>query len=580
MLRKLSIFNFRGFDSHELSFAATNVMVGKNNAGKSTIVEALRLISIISERCKNLSYIAPPPWTGIPKRQIGVAPSLQNLEINFDSIFFQYREPPARITAEFTTGASISIYLERQDRVFAVLKDADERIVTTRSAAAAANIPGVAIMPQVTPVQRTESVLNRDYVRRSVSSHLASSHFRNQLLVFSPLFERYQAAVEETWPGVRVTALDIEGQAPEQTIHLQIRNDDFVAEVGAMGHGLQMWLQTIWFLTREHAAQTVILDEPDVYMHADLQRKIVRFLRNRFQQVLVTTHSVEIMSEVQPEEIVVIDRRVPKSAPATSIPAVQGLIDSIGSTHNLQFARLWRARKFIFVEGNDLSILKQVQNRLYPQSALPIDVIPNTQIGGWGGWGYVVGSAKTLKNAVGENVVPYCVLDSDYKTTTAIEERRAEAKRAGIELHVWKRKEIESYLLIASCIQRIVVKRAAKRTIPTSEAEFDAKMREIAESLREEMFDATSTELINENRAGGLTSANKRAREQLRDREEEIGLLGMAPAKKVLARLSEWMQEEYGVPISAMAIAYEMTEDEMPQEIKDVVRAIETSGEL
>lgn len=233
-----------------------------------------------------------------------------------------------------------------------------------------------------------------------------------------------------------------------------------------MGHGLQMWLQTMWFLTRSQRSPTIILDEPDVYMHADLQRRIIRFLKSGFPQVLLTTHSVEIMSEVQPEDILIIDRNSGQSAPAASVPAVQSLIDNVGSAHNIQFARLWNARKFILIEGEDLGILKQIQNILFPDSEAPIDTIPNMQIGGWGGWPYVIGSTMMLKNSLGEKVTTYCLLDSGYHTDTAIDARIDEAKGHGIQLHVWARKEIESYLLVPTAIHRLIEGRIAKRTSP------------------------------------------------------------------------------------------------------------------
>lgn len=120
MLDRLEIENFRGFSQHSLPFSALTVIVGKNNAGKSTVVEALRLISLVTERYRNLTYREPPAWSGSPRRTFGVSPSLRNLEINFDSIFHQYGEPPAKIKAEFKNGESVTVYLESEDRVFAV----------------------------------------------------------------------------------------------------------------------------------------------------------------------------------------------------------------------------------------------------------------------------------------------------------------------------------------------------------------------------------------------------------------------------------------------------------------------------
>jgi predicted ATPase len=147
----------------------------------------------------------------------------------------------------------------------------------------------------------------------SLSSRLAPIHFRNQLNLLYDLFTDFQAAVESTWGGLRVVELTGQGGKPQGDLYLQIRDGDFVGEVSTMGHGVQMWLQTIWFLVRSRASDTLILDEPDVYMHADLQRKLIRYLRGLKKQVIVTTHSTEIMSEVSPEDVVVVDRDQPVS---------------------------------------------------------------------------------------------------------------------------------------------------------------------------------------------------------------------------------------------------------------------------
>ena len=48
---------------------------------------------------------------------------------------------------------------------------------------------------------------------------------------------------------------------PGDPLFLHVRNEEFVGEVAKMGHGLQMWLQTMWFLTRARDASTLILDE-------------------------------------------------------------------------------------------------------------------------------------------------------------------------------------------------------------------------------------------------------------------------------------------------------------------------------
>ena len=111
-------------------------------------------------------------------------------------------------------------------------------------------------------------------------------------------------------------------------------------------------------LTRARNAKTIILDEPDVYMHADLQRRLIRFVRSRFPLVIITSHSTEMMPEVEPENIIVVDETQSQSTAADTLPAVQSVLSGIGSAHNIHLARLWRAKRFLLVEGNVLNYCK------------------------------------------------------------------------------------------------------------------------------------------------------------------------------------------------------------------------------
>lgn len=55
MLKTLRLRNFRAFADHTVPLKKLTLLVGENNAGKSTVVEALRLIAIITHRYRRLS---------------------------------------------------------------------------------------------------------------------------------------------------------------------------------------------------------------------------------------------------------------------------------------------------------------------------------------------------------------------------------------------------------------------------------------------------------------------------------------------------------------------------------------------
>ncbi len=45
MLTELRLINFRCFKDHVIPLRRNTIIVGKNNAGKSTVIDALRLVS-------------------------------------------------------------------------------------------------------------------------------------------------------------------------------------------------------------------------------------------------------------------------------------------------------------------------------------------------------------------------------------------------------------------------------------------------------------------------------------------------------------------------------------------------------
>jgi energy-coupling factor transporter ATP-binding protein EcfA2 len=569
VISELYLKNFRGFEDHVVPLRPLTIIVGQNNAGKSTIVEALRLVSIVVNRFKGDLANIPARWE-FPKNSKRGQHPFKNLEINLQSVFYIYGEPPAVIVATFTTGEAIEITIW-SDQIIAKRARSKVRSVDPTG------LSRVSILPQVAPVAREERVLTEDYVRSAISSALAPLHFRNQLHFLSEYFPAFKDAAERTWPGLRINGLETTGALPDPIfLSLYVEDRHFPAEIAWMGHGLQMWLQTMWFLSRAKDHETVILDEPDVYMHADLQRRLVRFIRNRHQQTIIATHSSEIMAEVLPENILVIDRSRSQSAFASSLPAVQKVLSGIGSIHNLQLSRLWNARRFLMVEGDDVTLLKQFQNKLFPDTMVPIDTIPARSVGGWGGWNLAVGSNILLENAGGEGIVTYCLFDSDYHSPDAIHARYCEAKLRGISLHIWQRKELENYLLVASAIQRAVQSQLAMSDEVPDIKEVEQKLEEIAEELKQEVIDSFATHIQNADRKLSVATANQKAREIVSNRwKTHEDRMGIIPGKEALSRICHWVQQEYKVSISGLLIAFNMTAHELGKDLQETLTAIE-----
>lgn len=54
MLKQIELVNYRCFEHTKMSIREVSVIVGKNNSGKSTLVEALRMVSMASKKCTSI----------------------------------------------------------------------------------------------------------------------------------------------------------------------------------------------------------------------------------------------------------------------------------------------------------------------------------------------------------------------------------------------------------------------------------------------------------------------------------------------------------------------------------------------
>lgn len=549
-----------------------NIAVGRNNAGKSTLVEACRLLSLVTQRYANLSFKSAPPWLSLHKRLRGVSPSLSNININFASMMHRYYDPPAIIKAEFEDSSSVQVYIGGENKIFATISDNNGQLITSKSEALHCKIPQIHILPQISPMLTEEVVLNEDYVRKHETTSYFSIHFRNNLRLNQDCIRQFKKLSEDSWPQLRIE--EFTDASYGEKLHLLIRDGDFVAEVGWMGHGLQMWLQIMWFLSRIEKAKdtTIILDEPDVFMHSDLQRKLIRLVRSRFEQIIITTHSVEIMSEVEPDNILIVDKKEKSSKFADDLPTVQKVIKSMGGIHNIQLTRIISSNRFVFVEGDDLSYLKTFQNLFFPNSKYPIDIVPHNTTGGWGGWKYVIGLSEGFKNIEGNKVSIYCILDSDYKTEKEIQERLDQAKEHGIRLHIWKKKEIENYFLVPSAILRLM-QMQGNRTV---KLETIIKLIDnIVSDKKDNILDATANAFQEKNRGLALSTANKKAREKVNklwcNRDARWGIVC---GSEILSELLQNIKDKYKISLSIGKLVREIHKDEVDNEMISVLNSL------
>ena len=155
MIKKLIVKNFRCFDNTTIYFQEKSILVGRNNAGKSTLIEALKIIASVVRKYKNLQFVRPPEW--VPNEtDNGVSPNMDNQSISNKSIFNFYGESPAIVEAVFSNGCSIRAYIGEGLSVFALIINKNGVPARNTREARQIEFPPVEVLPQISALLEKE----------------------------------------------------------------------------------------------------------------------------------------------------------------------------------------------------------------------------------------------------------------------------------------------------------------------------------------------------------------------------------------------------------------------------------------
>lgn len=331
-----------------------------------------------------------------------------------------------------------------------------------------------------------------------------------------------------------------------------------------MGHSLQMWLQLMWFLARSRDDGTVVLDEPDVYMHPDLQRRLLRFVLSRNQQVIIATHSVEMMAEVDPEDLLPIDASRRSARRTSSITEVQRIVEQLGSVHNLQYARLARADVCLIAPASDVPQLKRWSDLLANPNDRAIDTLPMLPCNSWASWPYVVAAKRTIDKSRGSAIEARCFMPSDRMPPDFLAQRQQDAANNGMDLHIWRRCDLTTYLLRPDIIARLLSKQTVTPVDPQLVAD---EVWAASERLRADV-------------ARELRSNWRALRQPVDDADAFMSeawvtmaqRLRVLSGRELLLGVSAWSQAAYGVRIGLRDVAREFAADDLDVEVQRALR--------
>lgn len=574
MLKYIVLTNFRGFRRHRIEFLSQSILVGRNNAGKTTTIEALRIVSVCQIRAKSAIFTPRPAWLDGVCDGAGFTFSLDTIDFDFSNVQHAYdSETPAIIVARLKNNNEISIYVgSNSTQVFCQVRDRSKNIITNRTDMSKTDIGHIKVMPPIGSLIPNERLIAKDRLRRFMDGYIAYRHFRNQLWELSSEYRSFKKMLEDTWGGLQIQSFENDHGPDRNEFSLLIREGKFTSEICWHGHGLQAWAQAIWFLSRTPPSATIVLDEPDVYLHAELQRKLIKVIESiGFSQNIIATHSSEIISDVPFRNVIVIQKKESISRSAVHADEIQKSLRLMGSIHSIQLSKLAEKGLVLFTEGDDDKFLSEISFKIGVLQYDRFSKIAIYPTNGKGNWLQTLGSANTLVESSGGDIKAAILLDRDYMTDEQKVDFERRVINPNIILKIWNRKEIENYFISASAISRYI-NRNSDRDTPVLEADVDEIIDEIAIRNEGEILSSFAECERPQNRTASVKTLMRSAKLTVDSRiAGGFRLIDLMSGKDAFSQLSTLCHERYGVSFSPLAICKELRRNEVPDEMSEFV---------
>ena len=556
-----------------------NVLAGPNNVGKSTIIGAFR---ILSEGMRIAASRKPQFHTSFDL--YGYRVPIAGLPIATENIFTDYDDSePASIEFTMLSKDKLKLIFPHNDVCYLTCEPTGRAIATPSQFKKTYNAR-VGFVPVLGPVEHNEPLYQKEAARLALLTHRASRNFRNIWHHYPEDFHEFRRLIALTWPGMDVEMPKVDNSHEKPVLHMFCPEGRYLREIFWAGFGFQVWCQMLTYIVRAHDASLLIIDEPDIYLHADLQRQLVEILKSRASDALIATHSTEIISEVEPADLLVVDKKNQSAKRIKNSTQLASIFKVLGSTLNPTLTQVAKSRRVIFVEGGDFKLLSAFSRKAGYQflgNQSDFAVIP---VGGFNPR-RVLDLSTGIETTLGVKILAAVIFDRDFRSDEEVARLLQEFGKFAALAHIHERKEVENYLLIPSTLHRAIGKEVARRAARTGSAKTSpgdtrSLLVELTGNLKSEVnaqfISVRGKYLGAEDRGLDPVTINRRLLEDFDkvwpDLERRLELV---PGKDLLSALNTYLQDKYAITLTSTSIMGAMRKDEIPNGMLTLLEKLE-----
>ena len=477
MITKLTLKNFKSIGEQTYNFTQFDLLVGRNNSGKSTILQALAIWQFCVDEfhqskrsgSKGIQVVLPnftalpvPEfnllWKNKTDRKWPLVEGKKKQEYILIEILIEWQEA----TGE-TDSFGVELRYQTPQTIYAIpvggwtkFRECDQK----------KNLPVIAYVPPFSGLEPVEKWLDISPIRQQVGKGQPGSVLRNLLLRVCPSPKKGSdgkiikgiapedwselASMIERWFSVKIREPKYDSERDVYiTVEYRQSNENF--DIISGGSGFHQTLTLLAFMYG-YKLTTILLDEPDAHLHVNLQREILDYFKRksieRNTQVLIATHAEEFARGVDASQIISLMQQAP-----TRIVSTPNVLRAMAEVSNEEITRLMASPYILYVEGeSDERILRAWADQCGAQAAM--DMVCFKAMGGGGKENMKKGADEHF--AALQQIIPKVsrLMLFDYDNS----DNAFHPPHNNPALAEWKRKNIENYLLVPDVWRLAAVK--------------------------------------------------------------------------------------------------------------------------
>lgn len=557
MIQNVHIQRFKNLTGLQLDLGRVTALVGSNNAGKSSILQALQFSTSVAQSLK-LDGVSRWKWDDTISGTLAAEQLVYSPMRDVHAL-----AQGGRLKQTATSAIVISLRDDTYGLVTTEVRRGKNKNINVSIAGKRLGlklepltVPFSVLAPGLAGIPAYEELKSQGLVRRAAAKGDANGVFRNILWTLrqdATAWKQFSIRLQRLFPGL---SIDMRfDNATDEVISASAVRNGVHLPIDSSGTGVLQAIQILAYIG-VYSPKLLLLDEPDSHLHPDNQRKLAQLLCELAVdydfQVLVSTHSRHFLDELETldAEIRWIDAG---NAQEESFDRVDILL-GLGALDASDRLRNGQTPWIILTEDKKPELLRT----LIESSGLEADK--------YDVWSYQgctkIEAALVLGNFIREHAPGTQVMvhrDRDYLQDTDVHELVTSLESQGLHAFVTTGTDTESHFLNAAYWSDIIPELTLERATELIE---DATLSTADKSIEKLNNSRVAAALRHRNKTGGgEVNYGNIARECSKDYENDT--IRFRHGKITLNQMKALMQNELKRPIHLLPVSEQVRSESL-----------------